>query len=119
MPPWHADPTRRHTSRNDARLSDEEKDADRQMGRQRRARGDPKDLPAAAAIYRGWQIPKPDAVIYMRDEPFNVPAKGTIEYQRFVVDPGWTEDKWVKAIECRRAMPRSCITSSSTSCRRA
>jgi hypothetical protein len=31
----------------------------------------------------------------MRDRPFIVPAEGTVEYQYFVVDPGFTEDKWV------------------------
>jgi len=39
-------------------------------------------------------------VIKMADTPYDVPATGTIEYQRFVVDPGFTEDKWVQAMEC-------------------
>ena len=37
----------------------------------------------------------------MADEPYDVPATGTVEYQRFVVDPGWTEDKWIKAMRVR------------------
>ena len=67
--------------------------------------GDPKDLPPSRHVHRGWQIPQPDQVIYMADEPYDVPAEGTVEYQRFVIDPGWTEDKWIKAIECKPGNP--------------
>ena len=31
----------------------------------------------------------------------SVPATGEVRYQYFVVDPGFTEDKWVKSAECR------------------
>ena len=50
-------------------------------------------------------IPKPEEVIYMADKPYDVPATGVIPYQMFVVDPGWKEDKWVKAIEPRPSNP--------------
>jgi hypothetical protein len=30
-----------------------------------------------------------------------VPATGTVRYQYFMVDPGFTEDKWIQAAECR------------------
>ena len=40
-------------------------------------------------------------VVYMNDEPFNVPAEGTVEYIHYTVDPGFKEDKWVKAVEAR------------------
>ena len=36
----------------------------------------------------------------MDDKPYDVPAEGTIEYQYFMVDPGWTEDRWIKSSEC-------------------
>ena len=36
----------------------------------------------------------------MAEKDYDVPATGTVEYQRFVVDPGFTEDKWVQAMEC-------------------
>ena len=32
---------------------------------------------------------------------FKVPATGVLDYQRFVVDPGFKEDVWVQAAECR------------------
>ena len=41
----------------------------------------------------GWQIGEPDQILYMRDEPYRVPAEGVIEYQFFTVDPGWTTDR--------------------------
>jgi hypothetical protein len=34
-------------------------------------------------------------------EEFKVPANGVLEYQRFVVDPGFKEDVWVQSAECR------------------
>jgi peroxiredoxin len=100
MPPWDADP---HFGKfkNDSRLSDREKDLLYAWVKNGAPEGDPKDLPEPPRFAEGWMIPKPDAIIYMREVPFDVPAQGTIDYQRFVVDPGWTEDKWVKAIECR------------------
>ncbi len=44
---------------------------------------------------------EPDQVVYMSDEPYRVAAEGTVEYQYFVVDPGWTEDKWIQVAEPR------------------
>jgi hypothetical protein len=38
-------------------------------------------------------------VYEMSDRPFQIPAEGTVEYQYFVVDPGFTEDKWVRAAQ--------------------
>ena len=43
---------------------------------------------------------EPDAVFTMKDE-YKVPATGVLAYERFVVDPGFKEDKWVKATEAR------------------
>jgi peroxiredoxin/mono/diheme cytochrome c family protein len=99
MPPWHADPAIGHFS-NDARLSDDELAQINAWVENGAPEGDPKDLPPAPQFATGWQIPQPDAVIKMADTPYEVPATGTIEYQRFVVDPGFTEDKWVQAMEC-------------------
>jgi peroxiredoxin len=104
MPPWHADPKVGHFS-NDARLSDHDKQLISQWVENGAPEGDSKDLPPAARFAEGWQIPKPDAVVYMADAAYEVPATGTVEYQRFVVDPGWTEDKWIKAMECRPGNP--------------
>ena len=34
-------------------------------------------------------------------QEYKVPATGVLDYQRFVVDPGFKEDVWVQAAECR------------------
>ena len=99
MPPWHADPKIGHF-RNDARLTDQEIAMIDQWCEEGAPEGDPADLPPAPVFAEGWQIGEPEEVVYMADEAFDVPASGTIEYQKFIVDPGWTEDRWVKAIEC-------------------
>lgn len=99
MPPWHADPAIGKFA-NDARLSKDQIAMIAKWCENGAPEGDPKDLPPAPTFATGWQIPEPDQVVYMADKPFDVPASGTIEYQRFTVDPGWTEDKWVQAMEC-------------------
>ena len=50
--------------------------------------------PANDAVERPseWRKPKPDQVLYMRDTPFAVPSQGVVDYQRFIVDPGWDEE---------------------------
>jgi len=99
MPPWHADPAHGKFS-NDARLSDADKDLINKWVDNGAPQGDPKDLPEPPQFAEGWQIPTPDEVVSMPEE-YTVPATGTVEYQRFIVDPGWTEDKWIKAMECK------------------
>ena len=41
----------------------------------------------------------------MPTKPYDVPATGVVDYQMFVVDPGWKEDKWISAIEPRPGNP--------------
>lgn len=104
MPPWHADG--RHGSfKNDARLSDRDKELIARWVANGAPEGDPADLPDPPQFAEGWMIPEPDEVIYMRDEPYEVPATGVVPYQMFVVDPGWDEDKWIAAIEPRPGNP--------------
>lgn len=44
-----------------------------------------------------WQFDgEPDVVLSMRERPFVIPKDGIVEYQYFVVDPEFKEDKWVK-----------------------
>jgi hypothetical protein len=95
MPPWHASPNHGHFA--NARFMPA---ADKQTLRDWVAAGVPygdvADLPPPMPPATMWQLDRdPDVVISMRDRPFVVPAEGTVEYQYFVVDPGFTEDKWV------------------------
>jgi peroxiredoxin len=104
MPPWHADAPEGRFS-NDCRLSEEEKQLVYRWVDAGAPEGDPNQLPEPPQFPEGWMIPEPDEIIYMRDEPYMVPAEGTVEYQRFVVDPGWKEDRWLTAIEPKPGNP--------------
>jgi len=104
MPPWHADPAVGHFS-NDVRLTDEELSLIDRWVKNGAPEGDSKQLPEPPKFTTGWQIGEPDQIISMREEGFDVPAEGTVDYQRFVIDPGWEEDKWIKSIECKPGNP--------------
>jgi hypothetical protein len=58
------------------------------------------DAPPSRTWVDGWNISKPDAVIEM-PHPFEVPASGEVEYQYIVVPTGFTEDRWIQAVEIR------------------
>ncbi|HBL47604.1 MAG TPA: hypothetical protein DDZ90_29885, partial [Planctomycetaceae bacterium] len=102
MPPWHADP-RHGKFANDRSLTKEEKELIYSWVEHGAPQGDPKNLPKPQTYVTGWKLPqKPDAVFYMDDKPFNVPAqagKRGVKYQYFTVDPGFTEDKWLSGAE--------------------
>jgi hypothetical protein len=99
MPPWHANPDH-GKFHNDNRLSDRDKELIDTWIKNGCPPGNPADLPSLSPFVDGWRIPQPD-VVYRMPEPFNVPARGTVEYQHFTIDPGFTEDKWIKAAEVR------------------
>jgi hypothetical protein len=44
---------------------------------------------------------RPDLALPVTNEPFEVPADGVVEYQYFRVDPGFENDRWVRAAEVR------------------
>ena len=99
MPPWHADPKVGSFS-NDRHLTDKELALIRQWVDAGAPRGPENELPKPRKFVDGWQLPeKPDNIVKMRDKPFVVPAEGIVDYQYFVVDPGFTEDKYVKGFE--------------------
>src|SRR6266404_2782026 len=62
--------------------------------------GNPKDAPKPVSFIDGWNIGTPDVVIEM-PAAFDVPAKGTIEYQYVVLPTNFTGDRWVKMAEVR------------------
>ncbi|HEV3203655.1 MAG TPA: redoxin domain-containing protein, partial [Gemmataceae bacterium] len=99
MPPWHADPNYGEFA-NDSRVPEAEKQLIYRWIDDGAPQGDPKDLPKPAKFVTGWRISKPDVVITV-PKPFAVPAQGTVAYQFFVVESGFTEDKWIKAAEVR------------------
>jgi peroxiredoxin len=100
MPPWLADPRFGHFA-NDPRLNDAEKQTVLAWIDHGCPEGDARDLPPAAPFVRGWRIGRPERVVYMAERPFAVPAEGEVEYQYFLADPGFTEDRYVRAVEVR------------------
>ncbi len=99
MPPWHADKSV-GTFANARTISRQDVDLLKAWVEQGTPEGSRADLPQPYQSVDGWRLPrKPDAVIEMRKRPFVVPADGTVEYQYFVVDPGFTEDRWVTAAQ--------------------
>jgi peroxiredoxin len=99
MPPWHADP--KHGKFENARLmTSRDKEILRSWVKAGSPEGDRSQLPKPLAYTKGWQLPKtPDQIIDMRKTPYKVAAEGTVRYQHFRVNPGFTEDKWIKAAE--------------------
>jgi peroxiredoxin len=110
MPPWHADP--RHGGfANDPSLTDEERRLLESWVTHGTPEGDPADLPPSPTFASDWAIPPPDRIVPI-PEPFTVPATGTIDYQLIEVDPGFREDKWIRAAEVRpgnRAVVHHCL----------
>ncbi len=99
MPPWHANPEHGKFA-NDVRLPAGEKELINTWIKNGCPRGEAADLPPLPAFVLGWRIPKPEVVLRL-PKPFDVPAKGVVEYQHFTVHAGFSEDKWVKAAEVR------------------
>lgn len=99
MPPWHANP-RFGRFANDMRLADDEKQLILAWIQEGAPEGDPALTPPARAFSSDWSI-RPDDVYWMSSQPFVIPAEEKLDYQYFVVDPSYTEDRWVKAVECR------------------
>jgi len=97
MPPWQADGPHGQFL-NDRRLSELEKGTIMRWIDGGAKLGDMKAMPAKPVYPSTWELGKPDAVVTMTED-FTVPAKGTIEYQYFEIPTGFSEDKWIKAIE--------------------
>lgn len=97
MPPWQADP-RHGKFANDRRLSSRERATLLAWIEQGTPRGNPADDPAPRAWPDGWTIGTPD-VVFEIPKPYTVKPDGVLPYQRFRVKTGFTEDRWVQAIE--------------------
>jgi mono/diheme cytochrome c family protein len=99
MPPWHADP-RHGKFTNDRRMTKDEVETLAAWVDAGMPRGDDKDLPKPVDWPKGWVLGTPDLVLQMPQE-FEVPATGVQPYRNFVIDPGFTEDRWVQMAEAR------------------
>jgi len=99
MPPWFADPHYGKFS-NDRSMPQKDIDTIVAWVNAGAPEGDLKDLPPPRNFLEGWAIPKPDLVVTL-PKPYPIPATGTVEYQKFIIPSGFTEDKWVQFAEAR------------------
>jgi peroxiredoxin/mono/diheme cytochrome c family protein len=98
MPPWHASPAYGRFQ-NERRLTAEQMELIAEWVRTKCPEGEP--LPPVGLPPAGsWRIGTPDVVFHIPQE-FAVPAEGVVEYQHFIVDPGFADGAWVNAIEIR------------------
>ncbi len=101
MPPWFAAPAPEgQPSRwaNDRTVPASEKKELLAWLRGGNAPGDPKDAPLPRRFDPAWAIGKPD-VTFQIPKPAAVKAEGTMPYATQEVETGFTEDRWVQAIE--------------------
>jgi hypothetical protein len=99
MPPWHADAPR-GTFSNERGLTPEQQDVIDRWAATGAPEGDASKLPPAPRFAQGWQIGEPDAIFEMQED-YQVPANGTLEYKNFYIATGFTDERWVQAIEAR------------------
>ena len=103
MPPWFADPCCGRFS-NDRSLSATEIETLAAWAESGAAKGDENDAPPVRVWPKGWNLPSPDAILEV-PQVFQVPAKGAVEYQYFIVPTGFHEDRWVQGVEARPGAP--------------
>lgn len=96
MPPWGADPQYGHFA-NDRSLTAGELQTLNSWLDGDRAEGDLAQSPRLPDFHAEWTI-QPDVVVSM-PEPFPVPATGIVEYQDFIIDPGFQHDVWAQGVE--------------------
>ena len=99
MPPWFADPHYGKFS-NDRSLPQSEIDSIVRWVDAGAPEGKPADAPPPRRFASGWAIPTPDAVIEL-PVPFEIPARGTIEYQHILIPAPFPTDRWVQFAEAR------------------
>jgi hypothetical protein len=99
MPPWFADPKYGHFE-NDRRLAQADINTLVSWVDNGSPAGNAKDAPKPVEWVQGWNIGKPD-VVFQMPTAFQIPAKGTIDYQYVIIPTGFTEDKYVQFAESR------------------
>ena len=99
MPPWGADPTIGRFS-NDVSLKQSEIDTIAAWVDGGAPQGNPAELPSAPEFAAGWSIGKPDLIFKMQ-QPFNVPADGTVPYSYVTIPTNLKEDVWIRGVELK------------------
>src|SRR5207237_5086240 len=103
MPPWHIDPNIGiHEFKNSVALSDAEIETIVQWVDSGAPQGNPADMPPPRKFENNdrWSIGTPDLVVQM-DKDLAVPGKAPDTWKNILVDPGLTEDRYIKAVEIK------------------
>lgn len=103
MPPWYIDRNVGiHKFKEDPSLTDVEIATIAQWVDAGAPQGNPRDLPAARVFSDDdkWHIGKPDIVVSL-PKPYELRANGADEFYDVDVDPGFTEDMYIAAIETK------------------
>lgn len=99
MPPWFADPAVGHW-KNANLPTEEEISLVADWVKDGAEPGTEADAPAPLDYSAAWRLGDPDVVLEA-PEAVEVPASSTDIYRTFVLDPGFTEDTWLSAIELK------------------
>ena len=103
MPPWHIDRNVGITKfKDDPSLTDAEVGIIARWVDSGSPKGNPADMPPPRQFTEidTWYIGKPDVVVEMK-EPFVLPASGPDNIIDILVDPGFSEDMYIMAIESK------------------
>jgi hypothetical protein len=109
MPPWYIDRNVGITEfKDDPSLSDADIAIISKWVDGGAPMGDPADMPAQRQFndVDQWHIGKPDYIVTMK-KPYILPAHGPDNIVDILVDPGFTEDMYVMAVESKPADARS------------
>ena len=101
MPPWHADP-KHGTFANDRSMPSAEKELIYQWVKNGCPEGESGGCARASAVHRGLAVAARAGHGARMEQPFTVPAdagRDGVRYQHFKVPTGFTEDKWIAAME--------------------
>ena len=103
MPPWFAARSTGDEASpfiNDCSLSSHDKKTLLAWLSSGKVEGNADDAPIPRKFTSGWQIGEPDLVIQL-PKPIAVKASGTMPYENVIVETGFTEDRYVKALEVK------------------
>jgi hypothetical protein len=100
MPPWYADP---HYGKfaNDPRLSEQDIQTISDWVKEGAKEGNPAELPPMPRYSENWKIGQPDKIVDIGQDYVVQKRDVPDEYTYFTVDPHFTRDTWVKAVELR------------------
>lgn len=99
MPPWKAE-AGSYAFKDERRLKDSEIALIQAWVRQGMPEGKPGDAPAPPKFASGWMLGEPDLVVEM-PAAYHIPADGPDIYRNIALPLGFTEDKWITAIDMK------------------